>query len=413
MGKKIGIDLGIRSSIVAFHDGMHPKVLLNREGKGQTPSVVGLKKRKGQKSDMPGEILVGETAYDYFPMAPENTILSIKRLMGKGVGDSEVERVKKEFLYKVVQPSEGTKDSIRVLMDDKEYSPIDISAIILKKMKEDAEYRLQDNVTHAVITVPAYFGQLQKDATYRAATKAGLKVIALLDEPTAAAIAFGLDSGNDSMPKTILVYDFGGGTFDISVLMWAGNVFAPLNLEGDMWLGGDNLDQELINYVVEHVREEYKIDPASNMRFMAELKKKARNAKEKLSSSQTVDIIIPGLLQDGDGDLIDVELEVTRNEFNRMIRPHVARTISLVEKAIENANLTKDQIDFVLMAGNSTNVPLVQEEMEKLFGSDKIMRNIHPKHCKALGAATLAGRFGEESMGRVRGYRYHSNVSIS
>ena len=390
MGRKIGIDLGTTNSVAAIVDGTRPKILDNCDAKPQTASVVSLKKRKGGKGAYTEEIIVGDSALDNWPMAPKDTITSVKRLMGRGIADPTVKKVQKEFSYEVIQPSDGTKDSIRVLMGKKEYSPIDISGMILRKLKEDAEYRLGEEVTHAVITVPAYFSQIQKDATNRAAIKAGLKVIKILDEPTAAAIAYGLDSEDSKDARTILVYDLGGGTFDVSLLMWSQGVFAPLNLEGDMWLGGDNFDQVLIDHTVDHVKEDYEIDPTSNARFMATLKKTARAAKERLGASRSTDIIVPGLLQDKDGNLIDIELEIMREEFEDMIRPLVNRTVSLVEKAIANANFTKDDIHFVLMAGNSTLVPMVQDAMVNMFGTDKVRRNIHPKHCVALGAAVVA-----------------------
>lgn len=401
MAKAIGIDLGTTNSVAAIVDGPQPRILDNKEGKPQTPSVVGLRK-KGKKDSGSGETVYGQTALDNYPVAPTDTMISIKRLMGRGISDPEVEKVRKHFQFEVVQPSDGTRDGLRVIMGGKEYSPVDISSMILQKIKEDAEFRLGDEVTHAVITVPAYFGQIQKDATRKAAVKAGLKVIKILDEPTAAAIAFGLDSGASDEAKTILVYDLGGGTFDVSILMWANNVFAPLNLEGDMWLGGDNFDQVIMDYVIRNVVEEHGIDPRTipdtrtRDRFMAELKKKAREAKERLSSARSADVIIPGLLRDSDNDILDIEVEISRAEFERMITPLVDRTESLVDKAIENANLTADQIDFVLMAGNSTAVPLVQASMEKKFGPKKTLRNMHPKLCVAMGAAVLAARSGDQ-----------------
>lgn len=392
MGKAIGIDLGTTNSVVAIVDGPTPRVLDNKEAKSQTRSVVGLKRRKGAKAGDGEEILVGEPALDNWPMAPKDTIISVKRLMGRAASDPEVQKVERTCLYQVVAPSDGTKDSVRILMGGKEYSPVEVSAMILRKLKEDAEFRLGDEVTHGVITVPAYFSQIQRDATRKAGLKAGLKVMKILDEPTAAAIAFGVDTGESTEPKTILVYDLGGGTFDISVLMWAGNVFAPLNLEGDMWLGGDNLDQVIVDHGVRRVKEEYGLDPTSNMRFMVALKRAAQAAKERLSSARSADLIVASLLQDASGNPIDVELEITREEFERMIRPHVDRTVSLTKKALQNAGYSPEQIDYVLMAGNSTTVPLVQRAMEEMFGPAKVMRKIHPKHCVAMGAALLAAR---------------------
>jgi molecular chaperone DnaK len=299
--------------------------------------------------------------------------------------------------------------------------------MILRKAKEDAEYKLGGEVTHAVVTVPAYFSQVQREATRKAGLKAGLKVIQILDEPIAAAIAFGLDS-HDRTPRTLLVYDLGGGTFDVSLLVMAGNTFAPLTLEGDMWLGGDNLDQLIVDRAVRWVKEEFGVNPLSNHRFMAELRKAAGKLKERLSASHSADLVLTGMLQDDDGNLIDVDLEITRAEFERMILPLIAahkvcacgaandpgedrcgacgaslagkpvadgKALRIVRRALANENLTPEQVDHVLMAGNSSSVPLVQRSMEELFGPAKVLRKVHPKHSVAMGAAILAAWTGE------------------
>jgi molecular chaperone DnaK (HSP70) len=432
MGKMIGIDLGTTYSVAAIVDGPFPRVLENREARTQTRSVVGLKKPRGKKAEDGGEILVGDIALDNWPFMPRDTIISIKRLMGRGVADPEVQKVREWALYPVVEPADGTKDGVRVVMGGKHYSPIDISAMILKKVKEDAEFRLGQEVSHAVITVPAYFSQIQRDATRKAGLKAGLKVIKILDEPTAAAIAFGMDAG-DANPKTVLVYDLGGGTFDISVLMWAGNVFAPLNVEGDMWLGGDDMDQVVVDHVLRQVKEDYGVDPTAspttmNLRFLAELKKAASAAKERLSATRSATLIVAGMLKDENDNPIDVDLDISREEFERMILPLVGRfkqcscrepnypqteacakcgrslrtspvqdgkAVRLVRKALQNANLTSEQIDHVLMAGNCTTVPLVQQSMEEMFGPERILRKVHPKHSVAMGAAIVAAMIGD------------------
>ncbi|MDG4597540.1 MAG: Hsp70 family protein [Candidatus Contendobacter sp.] len=427
MGKMVGIDLGTTNTVVAIIDGPRPRVLDSQEGKPQIRSAVSLKKRKGRKGD-PGteEILVGDAAVDNWGMAPKDTVLSVKRLMGRGVADPEVQRIRQRATYAVVEPKDGTKDSVRVVIGGKQYSPIEVSAMILQKVKETAEFRLGEPVTHAVITVPAYFSQIQRDATRKAGLKAGLKVIKVLDEPTAAAVAFGVESP-DEEPRTLVVYDLGGGTFDVSVLMLAGNVFAPLNLEGDMWLGGDDFDQKIIDHALQHIKNEYEIDPSQDGRFMAELRKAAQTTKERLTAANSADLLITGLLRDDDDNLLDVDLEITRKEFERLIVPLVGRyrecacgaanlredthcaqcgqplrgperigkSLQLVHEAIKNANLTTDQVDYVLMAGNSTIVPLVQREMEAEFGSEKVLRTIHPKHCVALGAAITARWVGD------------------
>jgi molecular chaperone DnaK (HSP70) len=421
----VGIDLGTTNTVVAIMDGPRPRVLDNREGRPQTRSVISLKKRRVKNVDSE-EILIGDVALDNWPMAPKDTIISIKRLMGRAFSDVEVQKVRNGVLYDVVAPEAGTRDSVRVKMGGKEYSPVDVSAMVLKKAKEDAEFRLGEEVTHAVITVPAYFSQIQRDATRKAGLQAGLKVIKILDEPTAAAIAFGTET-NDGAPRTILVYDLGGGTFDVSLLMLAGNIFAPLNLEGDMWLGGDNLDEKLVDFAIASIKEDHGIDPTTNLRFMAELKKAAQAAKERLSAGKSADLIVTGMLRDATDNLIDVTLEITREDFERMILPLVGtyrqcscgqpnfesddacakcgkslrgtaprdgRALLIVKKGLENANQSVETVDFVLMAGNSTMIPLVQKSMEEFFGAAKVQRKIHPKHSVALGAAIVAAWIG-------------------
>ena len=381
----IGCDLGTTNTVVAIVDGATPRVLDNKEGRSQTRSAVSMRTRKGKEP----EILVGDVALNNWPMAPKDTILSVKRLMGRSVTDPAVEEVRHNYDYEIVAPSDGTRDSIRVVMGGRQYSPVDISAMILRKAKEDAEYRLGEEVTDVVITVPAYFSQVQKAATRDAGLKAGLRVLKILDEPTAAAYAFGLDALDTKEPQRILVYDLGGGTFDISVLVWYKGTPAQLDLEGNMWLGGDNFDQVIVNRVLEHVRKEYGCDPRSDARFMAAMRREVQQAKERLSSANSADIIVANLLKDAHGNLINVEMEITRSEFESMVKPLVDETVALTEKALKNAQLTVEDINYVLMAGNATNVPLVQQAMEKMFGKEKVMRKVHPKNSVAMGAAKV------------------------
>ncbi|MFW6119005.1 MAG: Hsp70 family protein [Planctomycetota bacterium] len=392
MGRHIGIDLGTTNSVAAIVDGPQPRVLDSRDGRPQIRSVVGLRRRKGKKADG-AEVLVGDVAEKNWQLAPEDTIVSIKRLMGRGVADPEVQRIHEWAMYNIVEPSDGTEDSVRVVMGGREYSPIEISAEILRKVKESAEYRLGEDVTHAVITVPAYFSQIQRDATRRAGLRAGLKVMKILDEPTAAAIAFGTEEEDSTEPKYLLVYDLGGGTFDISVLMWAQNVFAPLDLEGDMWLGGDNFDQAIVEHAVGYVQREYGIDPIGNTRFMVALRRAARDAKERLSSARSADLIVAGLLRDEDDDLVDVTMEITADQLEQLTQHLVDRTVALTEKALQSAGIGVEQIHHVLMAGNSTASPIVQQAVEQMFGREKIMRKMHPKYCVAIGAAIVAERW--------------------
>jgi len=388
-GRAIGIDLGTTNSVAAVVEAV-PRVLpSNPEGKDMTRSCVGIKKRKNSATT---ETLVGDVAYDNMPVSSRDTIISVKRLMGRSVNDQEVKKIQAWAPYTIVPPTDGTRDSIRVIMGEQEYSPVEISSMILKKLKADAEFRLGEEVTHAVITVPAYFTQIQCAATRNAAELAGLKVIRLLDEPSAAAVAYGIGSPSSDDPKTILVYDLGGGTFDVSIMVYGGATFATLDIEGDMWLGGDNFDQLIMNEVVTFINQEYGINPVNNARFMAELRKQAQITKERLSSARSAELLISGMLQDNDGDLIDIEYEMTQDQYATLVSPLIANSISIVKQALGKAHLSPDEIDVVLMAGNASNSPLVQRAVESLFGPDKIKRNIHAKYCVAFGAALCALR---------------------
>ena len=283
-----------------------------------------------------------------------------------------------------------------MVLGGKQYSPIEISAQILKKVKEDAELRLNDKVEFVVITVPAYFSDKQRDATRKAGQMAGLKVQKILDEPTAAAIAFGADNVGPNDAANILVYDLGGGTFDISVLTVVGGVFAQLDIEGDMWLGGDDFDHKIMDHVLTHVSNVYDVDASKNKRFLIELKKKSEQAKKALSSMTRTDIDVIGLLQDSDNNLIDVELELTRDQFEAMIRSDVERSIELVKAAIGNANLTVDEIDHVLLVGGSSCIPLVRKSLVAVFGEQKIRMDVDAMKCVAFGAAILAAKLGAQ-----------------
>ncbi|MBI4865215.1 MAG: Hsp70 family protein [Candidatus Riflebacteria bacterium] len=393
MGRIVGIDLGTTNSVIGITDGNKTRILENRESRSHTRSVVSLKQSRSA-DQRPEEILVGDAAMDHWPLAPADTIISIKRLMGRGVADEQVQKVKAWAQYPIVTPEKGTDDSVRVVMGGKPYSPVEISAMILAKLREDAEFRLGEPVTHAVITVPAYFSQIQRDATRKAGMQAGLRVIRLLDEPTAVAIAFGMDTPESDETRYFLVYDLGGGTFDVSILVWSGQVFAPLNLEGDMWLGGDNFDQLIMEKALDRIKKELSLDPRQNLRFMAALRREAQVLKERLTASASAELVVPGLLRTAAGEIVDFSMEMTRGEFERLIHPLVDRTMSIVRTALVNADLLPEQIDNVLMAGNATAIPLVQRSMEQLFGQHKISRLVHPKHSVAMGAAILAHRLG-------------------
>ena len=337
IGKRVEIDLGITNSVVAIMQGSNPEVLYSAEGQPHISSAVSLRTRRGRGGEVRRQILVGDAAIANWEHAPEDTIVSIRRLIGLGVADPEVQRLKDWLLYKVVEPSDGARDSIRVVMGGQEYSPVDISAMILRKLKEDAEFRLGEEVTHAVITVPAYFGQARRAATRMAGLKAGLKVTKILAEPTAVAMSYGLDETEDTEPKNILVYDLGDGTFDISVLLTWGPVFVTMNREGDIWLGGDDFDRAAVECALESIREEYGVDPSSDLRFMVALKKAAQKARERLSTADWTELGVPGRLKDEAGFVIDVFVEITREKYEQLIRPLVERSLRLVDKAIKNA----------------------------------------------------------------------------
>jgi molecular chaperone DnaK len=382
MSKAIGIDLGTTNSAAAVRT-MDTRVLQNKENEDLTPSAVSMHK---------GKMLIGRYAVTNMGQVPEDTIISVKRLMGRAFRDSEVQRVREKYLYQVVEPQDGTDDDVRVIMGGKQYSPPEISSILLKKIKEDAELRLSDQVEYAVITVPAYFTDKQRNATREAGRRAGFKVQKILDEPTAAAIAFGIDNLGPEDSKTVLVYDLGGGTFDVSVLTIVGGVFAQLNITGDMWLGGDDFDFRIVEHVVDHVKAVHQVDPRPNRRFMAQLKLEAEKAKKALSSMTSTDIIVNGILQDENKDFIDVELELTRSQFERMIAERVKESVELVREAMKGAQVTAEQIDHVLLVGGSSCIPMVRRELTKVFDEKKLMMNVDPMKCVAYGAAILSAK---------------------
>ena len=403
MGKIIGIDLGTHNSVAGVLDGPQPRVLESREGQPEIRSVVSIKQRKKGGN---AEVLTGDTAIANWALNPKNTIVAVKRLMGRGIRDPQVQKIRERVLYEIVEPSDGTQDSVRVIMGGREYSPAEISAMILRKIKEDAEHRLGTEVTHAVVTVPAYFSQVQKKATRQATFEAGMKLIQLLEEPTAAAIAFGMDAREaEPKPKTIVVYDLGGGTFDVSVMLMSGGTFAPMSLQGNMWLGGVDFDQVIVDRMLAYVEDEYGVNRStfsSHPRVLARLQQVAQKAKETLSSSQSADIVVDGLYQDDDGNLIDLEMEVTVEEFEKAIEPLVSEAQQLTQKAVEKAHLAPEDVDYVIMAGNSSRIPLVQRSMEALFppvvgeGEKKprVLNTVPPKLSVAMGAAIIAARIG-------------------
>jgi molecular chaperone DnaK len=385
MSIALGIDLGTTNTVMAVVQGS-VKQLQNRQNENLTRSAVGFHN---------GQFIVGSNAMDRMAQDPTNLILSVKRLMGRSFLDEEIQKIKEKYLYKIQAPENGTTEDIRVVLAGKEYSPIEISAKILKKIKDDAEYRLNDKVEFATITVPAYFGDKQVEATRLAGLLAGFKVQMILDEPTAAAIAFSVDQVKEDEARNILIYDLGGGTFDVSVLTVAGGVCARLNTEGNMWLGGDDFDHKIMDFILEKIKKDSGIDGTKDKLFMLELKKKAENAKIQLSGMSEVNIYVPSSLKDSKGNFVLVDYDINTAQFERMIEPQVTESIRIVKKAMERAGLTDDQIDNVLLVGGSSTIPLVQRALEDTFGAQKILKNVDAMLCVAYGAAIIANRFGE------------------
>ncbi|MGH8876238.1 MAG: Hsp70 family protein [Stackebrandtia sp.] len=384
----IGIDLGTTNSVVSTYDSAakNAKVVQIR-GARQTPSVVSLRKRDAQE-----EILVGAPALNWAKRDPNNTIMSVKRLMGRDFADPIVSASRARRSYKITQGS-GTDPRAHVIIGDTTYSPSQVSTMILESLREGAAAKIKEDITHAVITVPAYFRESQRTATREAGEAAGLVVKRIIDEPTAAAIAFGLEL-EEGDRRRVLVYDLGGGTFDISILHTAKdseghNHFQVLDFVGDNWLGGDDFDLLIVDHIVEWVKSNAGVDPSKDTEFLFLAKKAAEEAKRELSEVDSTDIIIPGAFRAPSGP-VDVEMTLSRGDFDAMIAPLVDKTIVLVREALDRQNQSAEDITDVLLVGGSTLTPKVCEEVEKLFGSGKVRRHVDPMECVAVGAGILA-----------------------
>ena len=358
MSKVIGIDLGTTNSCVAYFEAGEARVITNSEGSRTTPSVVSFTKT--------GERLVGETAKRMAITEPDSTVASIKRHMGEN--------------YKV---------NIR----GKDYTPQDISAMILQKLKADAEAALGEKITEAVITVPAYFSDAQKQATKDAGTIAGLEVKRIINEPTAASLAYGLEKKDES--QTILVYDLGGGTFDVSILELGGGVFEVKATNGDTHLGGDDFDHVLMNYLADTFMQQNGIDLRQDKMALQRLKEAAEKAKKELSSAQTAKVSLP-FIAIKDGNTLHLEMDITRARFDALTKSLVDRTIEPMQKAIADAKITTAQIDRVIMVGGSTRIPAVQEAVKRVTGKE-LDKSVNPDECVAIGAAIQAGILSEDS----------------
>ena len=404
MSKSIGIDLGTTNSVAAIKK-LHTEVLKNAEGDFITPSCVTVKKRKLQFSRT--EFVVGKDALEWRKQDPENTIVAVKRLMGRSYHNKEVRKIieDRRLGYRIERHSRGTENSLAVILGGREYTPEEISAKILEKIHRDAEKSQADKIEYAVITVPAYFNDKQKHATRIAAALAGLKVRRLLPEPTAAAISFGVDNVKGDEAKTVLIFDFGGGTFDLCVLTISGGQFIEQGKGGDMWLGGEDIDRLVADYVLAETAREYQIDEMmafiegqdekrKNL-FLAELKAKAERAKVQLSTVDEACVEILGVLKDGDGDGVDVDVELTRDQFNEIIAPIIETSVRLARKLLEDIHFTPDLIDNVLLVGGSSRIPRVVEAMKQEFGDEKVMVHERPMMAIAEGAAILSHRLAD------------------
>ena len=378
MSKIIGIDLGTTNSVVAVMEGGQPVVIPNQEGGRTTPSVVGFAKS--------GERLVGQVAKRQSVTNPENTVYSIKRFMGRRF--DEVSQEMKLVPYKVVA---GDTDDARVDINGKKYSPPEISAMILGKLKEAAEAYLGEKVTKAVITVPAYFNDAQRQATKDAGKIAGLEVMRIINEPTAAALAYGLDRKKN---ETIAVYDFGGGTFDISILEVGDGVVEVKSTNGDTHLGGDNIDQRIIDWLIQEFKREQGIDVSKDQMALQRLKEAAEKAKIELSTLLETEINLPFLTADASGPK-HLAIKLTRARFEQMVADILERSVEPCKKALTDAGVTPAQIDEVVLVGGSTRIPKVQEMVRNLFGKDP-NRSVNPDEVVAVGAAVQGGVLGGE-----------------
>ena len=412
MSKIIGIDLGTTNSCVSVMEGSEPVVIPNAEGKRTTPSVIAFVED--------GEIKVGDPAKRQAVTNPEKTIASVKRFMGNKFSESSGDV--KTVAYKVVK---GDNDTPRVDIDGRLYSPQELSAMVLQKMKKTAEDYLGQTVTEAVVTVPAYFNDSQRQATKEAGEISGLKVQRIINEPTAAALAYGMDKGGKD--KKIAVYDLGGGTFDISILELGDGVFEVLSTNGDTHLGGDDFDQVIIDFLAEEFKKNEQIDLREDSMALQRLKEAAEKAKIELSSTAQTEINLPYVTATSSGPK-HLVTTLTRAKFEQLSDTLVKRSMEPVKKALKDASLTKNDIDEVILVGGSTRIPIIQKEVEALFGK-KPSKGVNPDEVVAVGAAIQGGvlsgdvedvllldvtplSLGIETMGNVMTKLIESNTTI-
>lgn len=380
MGKIIGIDLGTTNSVAAVMSGGEPTVIPSAEGERMVPSVVAVNKNH--------ERLVGRVARNQAITNPQNTVFSIKRFMGRRADDGEVERTKKRVPYAVTEAENG---DVRVTLDEKEYSPPEVSAMILAKIKADAEAYLGETITQAVITVPAYFNDAQRNATKDAGKIAGLEVLRIINEPTASSLAYGLDKKTNEI---IAVYDLGGGTFDISILDVGDGVFQVRSTSGDTFLGGDDFDQRIMDYLMEEFKKDNSIDLGNDRQALQRLKEAAEKAKIELSTVMQTEINLPYLTADASGPK-HLVVTLSRAKLEQLTGDLVDRTIAPVKQALSDAGLTPSDINEIVMVGGMTRMPAVQDRVRAFFGKDPY-KGVNPDEVVAIGAAIQAGVLGGE-----------------
>ncbi len=381
MGKIIGIDLGTTNSVVAVMEGGEPVVISSSEGARLIPSVVAINPKTGERS-------VGQVARRQAVLNPENTIFSIKRFMGRKFSDAEVQKAFKVVPYKVSAAPNG---DVRVSMGGKDYSPPEVSAMILAKIKADAEAYLGEAVTQAVITVPAYFNDSQRQATKDAGRIAGLEVLRIINEPTASSLAYGLDRKKD---ETIAVYDLGGGTFDISVLDVGDGVFEVRSTNGDTFLGGDDFDQRIITWVADEFMRDQGIDLRKDRQALQRLKETAEKAKIELSTVMQTEISLPFITADASGPK-HLSITLSRAKLEQLCDDLIQRSIKPVTQALDDAKLKPGEVDEVVLVGGMTRMPAVQEAVRKIFNKEP-HKGVNPDEVVAVGAAIQAGVLGGE-----------------
>jgi len=377
MAKVLGIDLGTTNSVTAILEAGEPSVLENAEGSRLTPSVVAVNPKTGER-------LVGQIARRQAITNPENTIFSIKRFMGRKFDDAEVQKALKVVPYKVTRASNG---DVQVMMAGKTYSPPEVSAMVLQKLKVDAEAKLGEKITQAVITVPAYFNDSQRQATKDAGKIAGLEVLRIINEPTAASLAYGLDK--QGKEELIAVYDLGGGTFDISILSVGEGVLEVKATNGDTFLGGDDFDQRIIDWIVDEFKKDQGIDLRQDRMALQRLKEAAEKAKIELSSTQTTEVNLPFITADASGPK-HLSLPLSRSKLEQLVGDLIERTKGPLQLALKDAGVTPKDIDEVVLVGGQTRMPAIQQVVRDVFGKEP-HKGVNPDEVVAVGAAIQAG----------------------